>query len=119
MSEPDELPTIQLLQDEMELDDAAFAMLLESSTDDEEEPRQWGGSEPGRAPNKERDFHGAYEQVTRNYFNSRQSKYNEVDFERRFRVSRNIFNRVHDCLMGQDPFIMKEDTSNRRVFIRW
>ena len=76
MSEPKELPSFQLLQDEMEVDDATFAVLLDSSSDEDEEGiRPWGGSKPGKAPNKKRDFHGAYERVVRNYFNGRESKF--------------------------------------------
>jgi Plant transposon protein len=62
-----------------------------------------------RAPNKSRDFKGAHEQLTKDYFNGTESIYNERDFERRFRVPRSVFNVVHNRLMGVDPFIHKTD----------
>ena len=99
-------------QDEMDIDDLVSNIILDSSSD-EEENRQWGGSREGRAPNKERDFIAANERVVKNYFNGRQSKYDEKDFERRFRCSRAIFNKIHDAMMGKDPFIHKKDATGK------
>jgi hypothetical protein len=62
-----------------------------------------------RAPNKERDFVEAHQKLMRDYFNGPESVYDEIDFERRFRISRQIFNRLHDKLVGTDPFIHKRD----------
>ena len=73
----------QMIQDEMELDENTFSVVFESSSDEEEEIK-WGGSRKGKAPNKKRDFLGAYERVVKFYFNGRESVYNETDFERRF-----------------------------------
>ena len=99
-------------QDEMDIDDLVSNIILDSSSD-EEENRQWGGSREGRAPNKERDFIAANERVVKNYINGRQSKYDEKDFERRFRCSRAIFNKIHDAMMGKDPFIHKKDATGK------
>ena len=49
----------------------------------------------------------------RDYFNGRDSLYDETDFERRFRVSRSIFTRVNEAVMGKDPFIRKMDASKK------
>jgi Plant transposon protein len=62
-----------------------------------------------RSPNKERDFVAAIDQLTKDYFSGSDSVYDDVDFARRFRVSRAIFNRIHSKLIGKDPFIHKQD----------
>lgn len=103
------------LAEEMDFDDAVFQFVKMEQEEDEDEMerRPWGGSRDGRSPNKDRDFQGAYEKVVRDYFNGRDSLYDENDFERRFRVSRSIFTRVHDALMGKDPFIRKMDATKK------
>lgn len=93
---------------EREMDDAADHLLVElfsSSDKEEEEVPKWGGSYQGRSKNKERDHAGAYATVIRHYFSGPDSKYDEKDFQRRFRVPRAIFNRIHDKFIGQWPFI--------------
>jgi hypothetical protein len=42
------------------------------------------------------------------------SVYNKQDFERRFRVPREVFNRIHDKLMGEHPFIHYEDATKKK-----
>jgi hypothetical protein len=80
----------------------------ESSSDDEEVVR-WGGSKPGKAPNKNRDFVGAYQKLIEHYFSGQESVYNETDFERRFRMPRSIFNRIYNTLVlaGEPPFVQQ------------
>ena len=92
-------------------DDAFDAMIMDvlMSEDEEEEPKQWGGSKEGRAPNKNRNFPKAYAKLVEDYFSGHQSVYNEADFERRFRMSRRLFNIIQETVMGIDPFIQKED----------
>jgi Plant transposon protein len=85
----------------------AYALAVMDSSSDEDDtaaPRR-----KGRAPNKERDFELAYDQVMKDYFSGPESIYNETDFERRFRVPRSVFNVIHDRLMGMDPFLRKKD----------
>ena len=48
---------------------------LGGELEEEEEPRQWGGSRPGKAPNKSRDFTKAHEQLVANYFSGDASVY--------------------------------------------
>lgn len=74
----------------------------------------WGGSRPGRAPNKDRNFHNAFLKLKKDYFSGNNSTYNEDDFAVRFRVSRNVFNRVYNKLMGIDPFIQKFDATGKK-----
>ena len=100
-----------ILQQEMEMDDFVAAQVLESSSSDEE--GAFRGSRIGKAPNKNRDFQGAYVRVVKHYFNRRESKYNENDFERRFRCPRTVFNRIHDALMGEDPFLHYKDCTGK------
>jgi hypothetical protein len=55
--------------------------------------RRRGGSVRGKAPNKRRDFVGANGRILESYFVDR-PLYDEAPFERQFRVSRNLFNRI-------------------------
>ena len=84
-------------------------MLLDSSSEDEEEEKVWGGSRPGRAKNKNRDFLGAHQRFMTNYFSGNDSKYNEEDFEKRFRLPREVFLRIYEQVSGEDPFVQKQD----------
>ena len=92
--------------------DAAMSFIDESEEEEEEEEeeqRKWGGSRPGKAPNKNRDFEKAHATVVKHYFSGTQSLYDETDFERRFSVPRSVFNRIWEELHGHDPFIQKYD----------
>jgi hypothetical protein len=88
---------------------AAVAMAEVNDSDDEEEIPKWGGSLPGKAPNKNRDFKGAHDRLVKQYFKGLQSTYTEVDFERRFRLPRPVFMRIYDKLHGLEPFVQKSD----------
>jgi hypothetical protein len=46
---------------------------------DAEETPVWGGSSPGKTPNKSRDFSGAHKKLVEQYFSGEASIYNEVD----------------------------------------
>ena len=96
---------MDIVKEELDVDDdmmALFAELLSSSSDEEDETKH-------RQPNKARDFAGAYARVVKNYFSGPESVYDDVDFERRFRMSRRLFNQIHDRIMGLDPFVQKYD----------
>jgi hypothetical protein len=99
----------QILMDEMAVDDAVIHSVMYGSSSDEEE----GNEVKEKSPNKDRDFLGAYQSVVRNYFSGRDSKYDERDFERRFCCPREVFNRVHDALIGRDPFVHYLDVTKK------
>jgi len=107
------------LTEEMEFDEAVYQYITiqqeeeEVEEEEEEENKTWGGSTKGKSPNKPRDFQGAYERIVRAYFSGRDSLYDESDFERRFRVSRSIFTRINDAVMGKDPFIRYMDATKK------
>ena len=96
-----------IITEELEADDIAIGMLMDSSS--EEENGQINSARKGKSPNKERDFVGAYASVIKNYFNGIESVYSEADFERRFRCPRPVFDRIQEALEGTDPFIQKKD----------
>jgi len=77
--------------------------------DSSDEERQWGGSLPGKAPNKTRNFELAKETLIRQYFSGDQSTFDEEDFERRFRMPRSVFVKVKDAVIGEPPFIQTAD----------
>ena len=89
----------------------AAVSLLEDPSDDDE-PKH-GGSRPGKAPNKARDFQAAYDRLTENYFSGENSKFDERDFERRFRMPRDVFNRVRDAVIGEVGFVESCDAIGR------
>jgi len=97
------------LEEEMEFDNNICQILYNDSSDEDCQQSEWGGSKKGKAPNKKRDFQGAYDKLVRQYFSGRDSIYDDNDFCRRFRMSRNIFSRVYGSLIGKDPFIQKVD----------
>jgi hypothetical protein len=78
----------------------------EANVDGHGEPGQWGGSRPGRAPNKDRNFARADKLLREYYFSGEASLYDEIDFERRFRMPRSVFRRVHDNVIGRGLFIL-------------
>lgn len=98
-----------LLQQEMDVDDEMQAMVFDSSSDEEGVKKR----SYDKRPNKSRDFLAAHQQTIKFYFSGRDSVYSEADFERRFRMPRLVFNRIHDELMGVDPFTQKKDATNK------
>ena len=104
---------MHILQQEMEIDDFMTSLVCDDSSSEEDDEAKRKGSRKGKAPNKDRDFHGAYMKVIKHYFNGRNSTYDERDFERRFRCPRTVFNRIHDAMMGQDPFLHYQDATGK------
>jgi hypothetical protein len=86
-----------------------FGLVDSSSEDEEEEKKVWGGSRPGEAKNKNRDFVGANQRVMANYFSGAESKYDESDFEKRFRMPREIFERICQAVLGEGLFVQRYD----------
>ena len=101
-----------MLEMEMEdMDRVAQEAIFSSSSDEEEAGRR--SNREGKSPNKSRDFLGAHNKVVEDYFKGRESKYDEKDFERRFRCPRTVFNEIHDAVMGTDPFVHKKDCTGK------
>lgn len=97
-------------EDEQEMLGFMLATVVEGdASDDEEYIPKWGGSVPGKTPNKNRDFKGAHERLVSHYFSGPESLYDETDFERRFRLPRPVFNRIYEKLLGLEPFVQKYD----------
>jgi hypothetical protein len=92
---------------------ATLTEVLEESSDEDEQERTWGGSRPGKAPNKNRDFVRAYERLVSQYFQGVESIYDEGDFERRFRMPRAVFNRIADAVFGKGMFVLRHDATGK------
>ena len=95
---------------------AAYPMLFDSSSsssEDSDGERPWGGSVPGKAPNKARNFQLAKATLMRQYFNGEDSIFDEFDFERRFRMPRAVFMKVKDAVIGEGPFTQRFDGSGK------
>lgn len=106
----------------MNLDDGATVILEDEMTDDAlvlmlvqlmNSPEGASPSKSPRNPNKKRDFAAAHAWLVANYFSGPDSVCDDKDFERRFRMSRRLFNRIHDKLMGLDPFVQKCDAARK------
>ena len=91
------------IEEEMELDDFVLRMLVDSSPD-EDGPPQWGGSRPGRAPNKACNFAAATAKLQNDDFNGENSVYSEADSERQFCMPRSVYEDVEAIILGNDPF---------------
>jgi hypothetical protein len=98
---------------ENEIDNEIEVVLLEALLNDSDEESTWGGSRPGKSHNKERDFQGAYEQLTRDYFSGDSSIYDEQDFNRRFRMPRSVFQKIHDEIVGRGSFRQRHDCTGK------
>ena len=109
MFEDDDEGIRELLQAEEEADDALEVLMQDLLSSSDEEEASFGGSRVGKAPNKNRDFAGAYNKLVKDYFSGVESVYDEVDFERRFRMPRPIFDSIWREVHGRDPFIQKRD----------
>lgn len=100
--------------DEDEEDDIAeFAIVATIIEGMRRQRPKRGGSHPGKAPNKKRDFEGAAENLIRQYFSGEESVYSEDDFERRFRMDRNVFHTIYSAILGEGSFVHRYDCTNK------
>ena len=107
--------SFRAVDEELDFDDAAIVLAMggfDSSSDDEMDLKS---NREGRARNKDRDFLQAHQQQVKCHFNGRESLCDEKDFERRFRCPRSVFSRVHDALIGRDPFTHKKDATGKLI----
>jgi len=89
--------------------DDVFEDDAESSKEEGPPRKKHGGSVPGKAPNKNRDFVDAHNTLVMNYFSGERSRYDEADFVNRFGMDRDMFWEIYDRLRNQDPFQQKYD----------
>jgi hypothetical protein len=92
---------------------AATVNLIDELYDNQTQKKK-GGSLPGKATNKRRDFGDAYHRLVIDYFSGVNSVYNEVDFERRFRINRGVFVRIYETLLGKGKFIQRSDALGKQ-----
>lgn len=108
-------------QEDMAAVMSSVGVLFDEGEDDLQQgpPKKgkWGGSIPGKSPNKKRDFEAAAANVKKWYFSGIDSTYDEKHFERRFRMSRAVFNRIRDRICGQPPFVDYVDVATRKKCI--
>lgn len=105
----------ELMMDLVGDDEDQFAVLVAAASQDVmgDMPGDWGGSERGKAPNKKRDFHAAYQKVLRQYFSGTDSVYDERDFARSFRMPCPVFNRIKNALIRPGGFEHKFDATHK------
>jgi Plant transposon protein len=77
-----------------------------------ERKRKACGSRPGKSPNKQRDFEGAYKRILAQYFVP-SPLYDEVTFERRLRLPRNVFNRILNAIERSEYFQRTSDCTGK------
>jgi hypothetical protein len=90
-------------EDDDEEEELLIALLLLC---EEDEVIKRGGSAPGKSANLVRDFDGAYERICKDYFGEN-PLYPEKIFERRFRMSRNLFLRITSAIREQNPYFTR------------
>eukprot|EP00171_Calliarthron_tuberculosum_P018698 IDg18698t1 len=64
------------------------------------------GSRPGKKQNMARNFSEAIDRLLRDYFGTA-PKYVEELFERRFRITKHVFERIYKGLEGKGIFVRK------------
>lgn len=85
-----------------------------SSTDDEEEEKKRGGSTPGRGGNVNRR-RGLLGDILYTQYFSPNPTYDAKTFRRRFRVSRELFDRLFNAVVDYDPyFVQRTDCTGKR-----
>ncbi|KAF4127734.1 hypothetical protein GN958_ATG23100 [Phytophthora infestans] len=73
-----------------------------------------GGSLPGKAPNKRRDFRARYERMVEQYIGPNPI-YNADDFRRRFRMSKTLFVCILDGVLTTDSYF-EQRSSEFKIF---
>jgi hypothetical protein len=86
----------------------------EDKLEDDDDAPKWGGSRPGRLPNINRDFSGAYRTLIKHYFSGPDSLYNEQQFEDRFRMPRSVFQKIWQRINGKGLFVHRQDATKKR-----
>ncbi|KAE8970837.1 hypothetical protein PR001_g27083 [Phytophthora rubi] len=94
----------ELVDDSVEL--LAIEMLLSEDSYDEEEPRR-GGSRPGKSPNIDR-LAGFYAELFHRDYFSGLPTYNGEHFRRRFRMNRDLFNKIASDIECHDPYFRQK-----------
>lgn len=70
--------------------------------------KRWGGSLPGKAPNKPRNRLHGHQVLMERYFNGPESTYTDADFRRRFRMSPSLFEKVLQRVQERDEFFVQK-----------
>jgi hypothetical protein len=73
---------------------------------DGDEGKKGGGSIPGKSPNLNRDFEGAFRKICEDYFDDN-PRYPEKTFERRFRMSKSLFLRITRAVREQNIYFTR------------
>lgn len=89
------------------------ASILDESSTDEEEPRR-GGSVPGKASNIDRHAEQANNRLYLQYFSS-SPIYDDATFQRRFRVSRAVFQKVFDRIIAYDDYFPQKRDCTEKI----
>ena len=95
------------------MDEQILGVLAEHCANMATDELKWGGSRPGKAPNKPRDFEAAYQQLLQQYFSGDDSIYSESDFRRRFRMERTVFETVYRAVASEQPFVLRQDCTKK------
>lgn len=68
--------------------------------------KKHGGSRPGKAPNKKRDFQARWTRFQQLYFDPH-SVYSSEMFRRRFRMRQPLFERIANGVCGHDAYFQQ------------
>lgn len=105
-----------VMQDEDSSDDENFSYLMASDIvpviKKAQSSSRRTGARLGKRQNKRRDFTGALRRLQRDYFGP-EAKYSEVDFERRFRMPRRVFEKIYSTVRGKSIFVQRSDCTKK------
>ena len=74
----------------------------------------WGGSRRGKRANLNRDIRAGAERIYRDYFSST-STYTAEQFERRYRMPREVFVRLHNAIVAKDEYFCERRDATGKV----
>ena len=75
---------------------------------------RWGGSRPGKRSNVDRGVRFGAERIYRDYF-SAVPTYGELHFQRRYRMPRSLFLRIHDSILEKDPYFCERQDATKKL----
>ena len=94
-------------------DDNIVSTMLSSSSSSDDSDRPWGGSLPEKDANINRNPDEADRRLCRQYFGT-SPIYNSQAFARRFRVTRQVFDRIFRTVVAHDNYFkQKKDCTGK------
>jgi len=105
-----------LLEEDEEEEELIHDLLFQRRPPGVVTKRRRGGSQPGRSPNKRRNYHERHVRLLEQYFGPF-PVYSANDFRRRFRMRQQLFHKVMTAVTAYDSFFEQKQDAAGRVSI--